>query len=91
MERKRTTWETGVQEDMRRLSSVVVVPNRGPRKEDVDEYLVEFDKMKRSVGLAPFSTEDLRRISDHLVKNRIPTTKENILSASLMDSWQHDL
>ena len=91
MERQKTTWETGVKEDMRRLSSIVVVPNRGPRQEDVDEYLEEFDKMKRSVGLAPFTNEDFRRISEHLVKHKIPSTKENILSASLMDFWEHDL
>ena len=53
--RQRTTWETVVQEDMRRLSSVVVVPNRGPRQEDIDAYLDEFDKMKRGIGLAPFT------------------------------------
>ena len=90
MECQRTTWVTGVQEDMRRLSSVVVVPNKGPRQEDIDAYLDEFDKMKRGIGLAPFTTEDFRRIGAHLTKHNIPATMENILSARLMDFWEHD-
>ena len=91
MERQRTTWETGVQEDMRRLSSDVVVPNRGTTQEDIDAYLDEFDKMKQGIGLAPFTTEDFRRIGAHLTKQNIPATKENILSASLMDFLEHNL
>ena len=91
MECQRTTWVTGVQEDMRRLSSVVVVPNRGPRQEDIDAYLDEFDKIKRGIGLAAFTTEDSQRIGAHLTKHNIPATKENILSAhGLMDFWEHD-
>ena len=87
MECQRTTWVTGVQEDMRRLSGDVVVPNRGMTQEDIDAYLDEFDKMKQGIGLAPFTTEDFRRIGAHLTKHNIPATMENILSARLMDFW----
>ena len=98
MERKRTTWETGVVEDMRKLSergSQMSAPGGGgrggPSEDDIKRYEHEYSKMKRSVGLAPFTEEDFSRIRLHLVKNAVPTTKENILSASLMDFWAADL
>ena len=95
MERKRTTWETGVVEDMRKLSERPSIPGGGgrggPTEEDMRIYQKEYGKMRRSVGLAPFTEEDFSRIRLHLVKNAVPTTKENILSASLMDFWGADL
>ena len=87
MERKRTTWETGVVEDMRKLSergSQMSAPGGGgrggPSEDDIKRYEHEYSKMKRSVGLAPFTEEDFSRIRLHLVKNAVPTTKENILN-----------
>ena len=97
MERKRTTWETGVVEDMRRISErgELSAPGGGsrggPTEDDIKRYEYEYNKMRRTVGLAPFTEEDFERIRLHLVKHAVPTTKENILSASLMDFWGADL
>ena len=95
MERKRTTWETGVVEDMRKLSDRPSIQGGGgrggPMEEDMKTYEHVYGKMRRSVGLAPFTEEDFSRIRLHLVKHAVPTTKENILSASLMDFWGADL
>ena len=96
MERKRSTWETGVQEDMRKFSDRPrMAPGQGgsggPSDEDIKLYEYEYNKMRRSVGLAPFTDDDFEKIRLHLVKNAVPTTTENILSASLMDFWSADL
>ena len=63
----------------------------GPSDEDIKIYEYEYNKMRRSVGLAPFTDEDFEKIRLHLVKNAVPTTTENILSASLMDFCSADL
>ena len=89
IEKEKTDWQRGVEKDKIPFNS------RGSRSDIKEEdraiFEAEYDKMRRSIGLAPYSDEDFTRIKAHLKAQGIPLTKDNILSASLMDFWSQDM
>ena len=92
MEKGKTSWEKGLIEDNRRLQqgrSVVHVA--GPSDEDRAEYEKQFDRMTRTVGLAPFDDDDMDKQKTLLLDHNLATTDDNILSLALMEFWEKDL
>ena len=92
MEREKSTWEKGVEEDMKKISQGRSVVNLvGPSEEDIAKFRDQYDKMTRSVGLAPFSPEDFERVKSFLREHNHELNTQNILSVALMDFWEMDL
>ena len=67
-------------------------------KEDMDDYNRGYSEMRKSIGLAPFTKDDFRRIEKFLREKRIidentprDDVQRDVFSSSLMDFWQNDM
>ena len=69
-----------------------------PNDEDKECYDRNYELMKNSIGLAPFTGEDFTRVKEHLMSENVineDTPKEDVqkdvFSLSLMDFWRNDM
>ena len=93
MEREKSSWEKKVESDMAKLSSgtsTVTVPGYATQ-EDLDEFDIAFSKMERTIGLAPFTHDDMANMKRHLTRNEVDTSVHNIMTGCIFDFWRHDM
>ena len=73
-------------------SEVVVAPANNYSKEDVEQYLVAYKEMLRTIGLCPFTLADFKRIKEFLIASgNTNPTKDEVLTANLCDFMSNDM
>ena len=93
MEKEKSSWEKKMESDLAKINSglsTVTVPGY-PTQDDMDEYDVQYDKMERTVGLAPFTHDDMEAMKKHLTSKEFRIDPHNLLSSCLFDFWKHDM
>ena len=93
MEKEKSSWEKKMESDLAKINSglsTVTVPGY-PTQPDMDEFDVQYDKMDRTVGLAPFTHADMETMKQHLTSKEFSIDPHNLLSFCLFDFWKHDM